>query len=76
MPFVYTFFLSSILNFSLQMTRTMSFKLFALMLTVTGCLAAISEVKNNNPVTQKPGRFLSLPVVQKCSQSKSDALLI
>lgn len=52
------------------MTRTVSFGLFALALTVTCCLAAISEVKNNNPVTQKPGRFLSLPVPQKCSQSK------
>lgn len=47
-----------------------SFGLFALALTVTSCLAAISEVKNNNPVTQKPGRFLSLPIPQKCSQSK------
>lgn len=53
------------------MTGTVSIGLFALALTVTGCLAAISEVKNNNPVTQKPGRFLSLPVPQKCSQSES-----
>ncbi|VVC44004.1 C-type lectin, conserved site,C-type lectin fold,C-type lectin-like/link domain,C-type lectin-like [Cinara cedri] len=41
---------------------------FALALTVTSCLAAISDVKSNNPVTQKPGRFLSLPVPLKCSQ--------
>lgn len=52
------------------MTGTVSFGLFALALTVTTCLAAISEVKTNNPVTQKPGRFLSLPVPQKCSQSE------
>lgn len=52
------------------MAGTVSFGFFALALTVTSCLAAISEVKNNNPVTQKPGRFLSLPVPQKCSQSK------
>lgn len=44
--------------------------LFVLALTATCCLAAISEVKNNNPVTQKPGRFLTLPIAEKCSQSK------
>lgn len=53
------------------MTGRVSFGVFALALTITGCLAAIGEVKTNNPVTQKPGRFLSLPVPQKCSQSKS-----
>jgi len=56
------------------MTGTVSFGLLAFALTVTCCLAAINEVKTNNPVTQKPGRFLSLPVAQKCSQSKSAAL--
>jgi len=56
------------------MTGAVSFGFFAFALTVTSCLAAISEVKTNNPVTQKPGRFLSLPVAQKCSQSKSAAI--
>jgi len=56
------------------MTGTVSFGIFTLALMVTGCLAAINEVKTNNPVTQKPGRFLSLPVAQKCSQSKSVTL--
>jgi hypothetical protein len=59
-----------------DMAGTVSFGLFALALTVTGCLAAIGEVKNNSPVTQKPGRFLSLPVPQKCSQSKWIAKLL
>lgn len=52
---------------SLQQTMLKECALVAVMVVVASVSAAINEIK---PRQTKPGRFLSLPVPQKCSQSK------